>query len=91
MYYAIVSFGGSFPGQTVFDSREAAVAAIVQAERDTMAGDGDLHCDLQVLSRARVQEYATRGAAEAADISDTTDNSRGRRTPGFVRTVYSRS
>jgi hypothetical protein len=90
MFYAIVSFGGAFPGQTVFATKDEAVEAIIQAERDTMAGEGDLHCDLAVLARARVNEYETRKAADRADISDTTDNSRGQRTPGFVQPVFIR-
>ena len=90
MFYSIVSFGGSFPGPSVYDSAAEAKAAIIQAEQDTAAGEGDLHCDLQVLARARIQEYETREAAEQADISDTTDDSRGRRTPGFVQCVFVR-
>jgi hypothetical protein len=89
-YYAVVSFGGPFPGETVFASQTEAEAAIVQAERDTAAGEGDRYCDTQVLARARVGEYETREAAERADISDTTDSSHGRRTPGFVRWVHVR-
>jgi hypothetical protein len=89
-YYAIVTFGGSFPGRTVFTSKDEAKAAILQAEQDTMAGKGRLVCDQAVLARVRINEYQTRAAARKADISDTTDDSRGRRTPGFVQAVFIR-
>lgn len=90
MHYAIVSFGGQMPGPSVFESKEDAIAHIIQVERDTM-GDGEYYADLQVIARARVNEYETREAASAADISDTTDDSRKWRTPGFVRTVFVRN
>ncbi len=89
MYYAIVSFGGSVPGPKVFRTKEEAKKHVIQVERDTM-GDGEYYCDLAVLARVRVNEYETREAAEAADISDTTDDSRKQRTPGFVQTVWVR-
>ena len=87
MHYAVVSFGGSWPGKSVYASVDEAVAELTQAERDTQQMDGDLVCDPQVLARARIQEYDTREAALAADISDTTDSNRRRPTPGFRRVV----
>lgn len=91
MWYAIVSFGGAFPKQTVFRSKQDAIDAVVQADRDTAAGGGDLYCDLQVLMRARVYQYDNEESAQHADISDTTDNSRGQQTKGFVGIVWCRS
>lgn len=91
-YFAIVSFGGSFPGPSVYESEEEARAALDRAERDTAAGDGDMRCDPVTLSRTRIYEYATREAAERADISDRGPDGSGARhgTPEFVRVVLMR-
>lgn len=90
-YFAIVSFGGTMPGPKVFPSKDEAVSHIRAVERDTMGDQAEYYCDLQVIARARVNEYETREAAENADISDTTDDSRKQRTPGFLRTVFVRN
>lgn len=88
-YYAIVTFGPAIPGPSVFASANAAAEHLIRCEADTQGG-GRYWTDPQSLAGARVNEYTTRTAARRADISDTTDTSRGRQTPGFVGTVLVR-
>lgn len=68
-WYAIVSFGGTFPGKSVFRTRKEAESRIALLRTEGQQ-PGRWRTDDAVLASLRINEYSTREKAKHANIAD---------------------